>query len=62
VSDTEAWVEEILQKTRVFITPGFIFGTNGAQYIRISLCTDVETFQKALRKIEKYIILEKSIA
>ena len=62
VSDTETWVEEILQKTRVFITPGFIFGTNGAQYIRISLCTDVATFQKALSKIEKYIILEKSIA
>lgn len=62
VTDTEAWVEEILQNTRVFITPGFIFGTNGAQYIRISLCTDVETFLKALRKIEKYIILEKSIA
>ena len=62
INETEAWVEDILQKTRVFITPGFIFGTNGAQYIRISLCTDVETFHKALRKIEKYIILEKSLA
>lgn len=62
ISDTEAWVEDILQKTNVFITPGFIFGTNGAQYIRISLCTTVETFNEALRKIEKYIILEKSIA
>ena len=62
INDTEAWVEEILQKTRVFITPGFIFGTNGAKYIRISLCTSVEIFQEALRKIEKYIILEKSIA
>jgi len=62
ITDTEAWVEDILQKTNVFITPGFIFGTNGAQYIRISLCTTVETFEEALRKIEKYIILEKSIA
>lgn len=62
IEDTEAFVEEILQQTRVFLTPGFIFGTNGARYIRISLCAPVETFQQALRKIEKYIILNKSIA
>jgi len=61
IDDTEAYVEEILQQTRVFLTPGFIFGTNGARYIRISLCAPVETFQMALRKIEKYIILNKSI-
>lgn len=62
IEDTEGFVEEILQETRVFLTPGFIFGTNGARYIRISLCAPVETFQKALRKIEKHIILQKSIA
>lgn len=61
IEDTEGFVEEILQQTRVFLTPGFIFGTNGARYIRISLCAPVETFQEALRKIEKYIILNKSI-
>ena len=36
--DCEMYVENILQKKHVFITPGFIFGKNGARYIRISLC------------------------
>ncbi len=38
IPDCEAFVEDILQRTHVFITPGFIFGKNGERYIRISLC------------------------
>jgi len=38
IASCEEFVEEILQKTHVFITPGFIFGKNGESYIRISLC------------------------
>ena len=34
--------DDILQKARVFITPGFIFGSNGDRYIRISLCAKQE--------------------
>lgn len=60
ISDVETWVEDILQQARVFITPGFIFGTNGERYVRIALCSDVQTLQKAFDKIEQVFI--KSIA
>lgn len=40
VLDGDTYVEELLMKTHVFITPGFIFGINGERYIRISLCAD----------------------
>jgi LL-diaminopimelate aminotransferase len=38
--DCESFVEYILTRAHVFITPGFIFGTRGERYIRISLCAD----------------------
>lgn len=40
IADCEAFVEDILQRAHVFITPGFIFGKNGERYIRISLCAN----------------------
>ena len=36
-ADVEELTERVLHEARVFITPGFIFGSNGARYIRISL-------------------------
>ena len=48
----EQLTERILHEARVFITPGFIFGTNGERYIRISLCAKEEKMQEALRRIE----------
>ena len=35
----------------VFLTPGFIFGSQGERYIRISLCCKNETLEEALRRI-----------
>ena len=45
VSDT------LLYRSGVFITPGFIFGRNGEQYIRISLCAKEEVLEQAHRQI-----------
>lgn len=50
--DVETWLDRILYEAKVFITPGFIFGTNGSRYIRISLCGTVEKFQEALKRIK----------
>ncbi len=50
---SEDFVEEILNKANVFITPGFIFGTKGEQYVRISLCADIELIKKAETKISQ---------
>jgi aspartate/methionine/tyrosine aminotransferase len=36
----------------VFITPGFIFGSNGKRYIRISLCAKEDKFAEALERIK----------
>ena len=39
-----------LYEAGVFITPGFIFGKNGEDYIRISLCAKPEVLRKAAEK------------
>ena len=52
-NNVEDLTERVLHEARVFITPGFIFGSNGERYIRISLCAKEEKIQEALKRIEK---------
>ena len=52
-NNVEDLTERVLHEARVFITPGFIIGSNGERYIRISLCAKEEKIQEALRRIEK---------
>ena len=52
LNDVEELTEKILHEARVFITPGFIFGSNGARYIRISLCATEEKLKEALERIK----------
>ena len=52
-SNCEELTERVLHEARVFITPGFIFGSKGDRYIRISLCAKEEKIQAALERIEK---------
>ena len=54
-SDVEELTERILHQARVFITPGFIFGSNGKRYIRISLCCKDDKLAEALRRIKEII-------
>ena len=51
LNDVEELTEKILHEARVFITPGFIFGSNGARYIRISLCATEQKLKQALNRI-----------
>jgi len=44
--------DHALYKANVFITPGFIFGSQGEQYIRISLCCNEEVLAEALQRIQ----------
>ena len=59
IPDTYTHVEElterILHEARVFITPGFIFGSNGARYIRISLCCKDAKLAEGLERIRKAV-------
>lgn len=50
---TEQLADKILQEAHVFITPGFIFGSNGNRYIRLSLCATEERMKEALHRIKK---------
>ena len=52
-AEVEDLTERVLHEARVFITPGFIFGSGGNRYVRISLCAKEEQFREALRRIEK---------
>jgi aspartate/methionine/tyrosine aminotransferase len=51
IPDCESYIEEILMKSLVFITPGFIFGKQGERYIRISLCATEEKLNEAKNRI-----------
>lgn len=43
--------DQVLRDSRVFITPGGIFGSAGEKYIRVSLCSTEEKFDLALERI-----------
>ena len=48
----EAIANRVLYEARVFLTPGFIFGSRGERYIRISLCCKNEALQEALNRVK----------
>ena len=49
---SEAIADKVLYEANVFLTPGFIFGSNGERHIRISLCCKNETLKEALERIK----------
>lgn len=51
--NAEELTERVLHEARVFITPGFIFGSNGERYVRISLCAKEEKMAEALKRIKE---------
>jgi aspartate/methionine/tyrosine aminotransferase len=50
--DSETYIDKILDEQQVFITPGTIFGSQGAGYIRFSLCVPEETIVEVLKRFE----------
>ena len=59
-SSGEALSDRILYDAGVFITPGFIFGKNGEDYVRISLCATPETLKNAAERISKITDLKST--
>ncbi len=51
-ANVEELTEKVLHEARVFITPGFIFGSNGERYIRISLCAKEQKLAAALERVK----------
>lgn len=52
-SSAEALCDQVLDGARVFITPGFIFGSRGERYVRVSLCAKEEKLAEALQRIRQ---------
>lgn len=52
-SDSASFADKILKQARVFIVPGFIFGSNGEGYVRLSLCATEKKMEEALRRINE---------
>ena len=50
--DSFALSDEVLYNANVFITPGGIFGSNGNNYVRISLCAPIDKFEEAIARIK----------
>lgn len=51
IESVEQFADDILYKTNIFVTPGFIFGSNGSRFLRISLCADVKVYQEAIDRL-----------
>lgn len=55
-SGSEELADKVLYDANVFLTPGFIFGSAGERYIRISLCCNQDMLEEALSRIKKQIV------
>ena len=53
VESSEKFIDKILYKHNIFITPGSIFGSKGDRFIRLSLCVDEELIKEAIKRLEK---------
>ena len=45
--------DKVLYESKVFITPGFIFGDKGDHYVRISLCANEKMLAEALERVKQ---------
>lgn len=52
VPDDKAWVDEKLERHRVFMAPGSIFGSNGKGYVRLSLCASEAQLTLARKRLK----------
>lgn len=52
IKSVETFVDNILEKANVFLTPGFIFGSQGERYARSSLCVEESLLKEALKRIK----------
>lgn len=56
IHSVEEWIDEIIHEAGVFITPGFIFGSKGRRYVRISLCSEEDVLADALARVKTYLV------
>ena len=52
ITDECAFVDQLLYQHHIFITPGSIFGSNGAGYVRFSLCLEADLIDQAIQRVK----------
>lgn len=51
IKDIPAFIDNLLADKLIFFTPGMIFGSNGNDYLRLSLCVPVDRMKEALGRL-----------
>ncbi len=51
--DAFAMSDDLLQRARLFLTPGGIFGQQGQAWIRVSLCNPPAVWREAMKRLER---------
>jgi len=54
-ADSGVLADKVLYEAKVFMTPGFIFGDKGNQYIRLSLCANDKMLAEALERVKQLV-------
>lgn len=62
IKSSEILADKVLYEANVFVTPGFIFGSQGDRYLRISLCCKEKVLEEALQRIQAVIGVNKQTA
>lgn len=53
VQDGKDFADQLLDKYRIFVPPGSVFGSAGKKYIRFSLCSGLPVWNEVLMRIKK---------
>lgn len=51
--DGETFTDELLSKYRIFVPPGSVFGSEGKNYIRFSLCSPQSVWEEVIKRIKE---------
>jgi len=51
-SDGKSLSDYLLSHKNIFVTPGFIFGSQGKNYIRVSLCNSEDVLKNVLKRLK----------
>ncbi|MDI7251763.1 MAG: aminotransferase class I/II-fold pyridoxal phosphate-dependent enzyme, partial [Actinomycetota bacterium] len=55
-ADSYSFAMELLEKTRVAVTPGIDFGSGAEGYIRFSYANHLDRLKEGMRRLEEYLV------
>lgn len=58
IGGAEAIADHLLYKKNIFVTPGFVFGEKGKQFIRVSLCVKQQVLREVIGRLSSFDLKE----